>query len=421
LLHAARGKSSAWFGFGLFLLSIGLLTRAGPFFVLPALLIWSAFAFAENRIVVIRPIVAGLCGIAAAWLVLKMITYAYMPPGVGANANFAYVFYGLAKGGQSWDVFLRDLQDEGGIYPGISEADVARMAYARALDLILADPRPLLRGMWGFERNYFRELGMYLQPTARGALLFLAALGVLSSVFRRAAPAARLSVAALAGILASASIIYWSSDAYRSFAATIAIDALLVAGGVSAAARFVRAAVWPAGAAAAQFGTLGSPVFIRVAGAFGVFLVAFALSGPALFRQDAVPADAEQALTCADDQRRAIVHLGRSSPYIRLTSARDAFAPEVSYERFHRDPNFGSVEIAGFLQTLRVGDMLIFGIDLAHEADRTLPIWLHMSEAGALVDGRLYVVCADEKTITVPTFAMPIYDITAFREIGPGR
>ncbi len=111
------------------------------------------------------------------------------------------------------------------------------------------------------------------------------------------------------------------------------------------------------------------------------------------------------------------IQLGRSSIFIRLTSAHDAFAPEVAYDNFHRDPRFGDVEIAEFLRTLKVGDMLIAAIDLGGETTRGERLWLRMSDAGSLVDGRFYVLCARGGTIEAGTNSMAIYTVTAFREI----
>ncbi len=247
LLHAVRAKSSAWLALGLFFLTMGLLTRSGAVPILPALLAWSAFSFAETRRVVIRPVIAGSCAIAAAWLMSKGLAYAYMPPGVSDNANFSYVLYGLAKGGQSWTTFCDDVAKLDGLFC-FSTADsvLAKIAYARSIDLILADPRPFLEGVLSFTLNFLRDIGNYLPMSGRRVLLILGMIGLLSSIFGHAGAPGSFALAALIGIVASAGVIYWSEDGYRLFAATMAIDALIVAAGVDAAGRFVTRAAAPA-------------------------------------------------------------------------------------------------------------------------------------------------------------------------------
>jgi hypothetical protein len=419
LIHAVRTKSSEWFALGLFFLTIGLLTRSGAVLILPALLAWSAFSFAETSRVVIRPVIVGSCAIAAAWLMSKVLAYAYIPPGISDNANFSYVLYGLAKGGQSWRTFCDDIAKLDGT-PCFSTADsvLAKMAYARSIELILADPRPFLAGVLNFALNFLRDIGGYLPMTARRVLLILGMIGLLSSIFGHAGVLGRFAVAALIGIVASAGLIYWSEDGYRLFAATMAIDALIVAAGVDAAGRFITRAAAPAQDRKPEnyFDFAKTPVLAGTAGAFGMLLVAFTAFAPVVFRMESVPAASASSIGCPTDERNVTIQLGRSSIFIRLTSAHSAFAPEVAYDKFHRDPLFGDVEIAEFLRTLKVGDMLIAAIDLGAPT-RGERLWLRMSDARSLVDGRFYVLCARPSTIEAGTNPMEIYTVTAFREI----
>jgi hypothetical protein len=421
LLHAVLARSSAWFAVGLFFLAVGLLTRSGAFFLLPALLAWSAFSFAETRRLTIRPIIMGSCAIAAAWLVSKALAYAYMPPGIGDNANFPLVLYGLAKGGESWVSFCDDIAKlEGVSCAKTADSILAKMAYARAIELILADPRPLLKGLAKFTFSYLRDIGNYLPLLGRRMLLIVAAIGVLSSIVGRAGAEGRLVLAALIGIVASSSVLYWSEDGYRLFAATMAIDALIVAAGVHAVGRFItRAVPAEAGKPGSYFDSARNPRPAAVAAAFGGLVLAFAAVAPVAFRMAPVPAASASSISCPAGERRVTIQLGRSSIFIRLTSAHDAFAPEVAYDKFHRDPLFGDVEIAAFLRTLKVGDMLIDAIDLNGEGTRGQGLWLRMSDAGGLVDGRFYILCARPGTIATQRGPMTMYTVTAFQEIRP--
>ncbi len=423
LLHAVQTRSSAWFALGLFFLTVGLLTRSGAFFILPALLAWSAFAFAETRRVTIRPVIMGTGAIVAAWLVSKALAYAYMPPGIGDNANFPFVLYGLAKGGQSWVTFCDDVVKLKGMScSGTPDGVLARVAYAQSIELILADPRPFLMGLGQFTFGYLRDIGNYLPTPQRHVLLTLAAIGLLSSILGRAGAPGRFALAALIGMVASSALVYWSDDGYRVFAATMAIDALIVAAGAHLVGRFITGSIAPAttGKPVDYSGFATRPGPAATAAAFGVLLLAFAGFAPAVFRSEAVQAAPASSLTCPADERKMTIQLGRSSIFIRLTSAHEAFAPEVAYDKFHHDPRFGNIEIAEFLRTLKVGDMFIAAIDLAGKTtSREAWLWLRMSDAGSLVEGRFYRLCTQPSTIETPAMTMGTYTVTAFQEIRP--
>jgi hypothetical protein len=418
LLHAVQARSSAWFAVGLFFLTVGLLTRSGAFFVLPALLAWSAFLFAETRRAATRPVVTGSCAIAAAWLVSKALTYAYMPPGVGDNANFPLVLYGLAKGGQSWVTFCDDIEKLKGISCfKTADSVLARMAYEHSIDLIVADPRPFVVGMAKFTARFFRDTGNYLPQVGRVLFLIVAAIGLLSCVRGGAGAPGRFILVALIGIVASSGLIHWSEDGYRLFAATRAIDALIAAAGVHAVGRFITGApAAEAGMPKNHFDFATKPGPAAAAATFGLLLLVFAAFAPVVLRAAPVPAASASSMDCPADEKKVTIQLGRSSIFIRLTSAHAAFAPEVAYEKFHRDPTFGNVEIADFLRTLKVGDMLIVAFDLG-ERNRGEGLWLRMSDAGSLVDGRFYVLCARPGTIATQMGPMAMHTVTAFREI----
>jgi hypothetical protein len=290
------------------------------------------------------------------------------------------------------------------------------MAYEESIELILANPLPFLKGLAIFTLRFCRDIGNYLPQVARLMFFVVAAIGVFSCVRGRAGAPGRFILAALIGVFASAGLIHWSEDGYRLFAATRPIDALIAAAGVYAVGRFIT------GAAAGEAATLENRFeFARTgpaatAAAFGALLLAFAAFAPVVFRMDLAPVASASSMGCPADEKKVTIQLGRSSMFIRLTNAPDAFAPEVAYDKFHRDPLFGQVELADFLRTLKVGDMLIVSFDLG-ETSRGEGLWLRMSDAGSLVDGRFYVLCARPGTIATQIGPMSMHTVTAVREI----
>jgi hypothetical protein len=417
LLHATHSRSSIWFGLGLFLLAIGLLIRSGPFFVLPALAVWSAFVFSEGRRPAFRPFFISIAAIAAAWLLSKGVALAYMPPGVPDNANFSYVFYGLAKGGESWRAFCSDMQAVDPQHCSIRlERDLAKEAYGRAFDLIMANPMPLLRGMSGFALDFLKQLGIYAPPTVRAVLLAVAAVGFLLAVFSRDRPERRLPLVGFIGSLASASLIYWSVDAHRAFAATVAFDALFVALGVCALLRVIVGVEF-----AKENGTpLSAPSDWRfqpgaIAGLLGVSLVVFMALGPAVLRAEAVSTAVSSAGSCSEDERKIIVRLGQSSTYIRLSDRSDAFAPDVNYAEFRRDQDFAGIAIAKFLYSFRVGDMFMLAIDLGGASYETF--WTHARDELNLMGGKLYRLCIRHAASDIEGYASYLYEVASAQEI----
>jgi hypothetical protein len=422
LLHAAHVRNDGWFGLGLFLLAAGLLVRSGPFFVLPILAIWSGFAWSQSWRPAIRPILLSLSAIAAAWILAKGVALAYMPPDVADNANYSYVFYGLAKGGESWRAFCVDVDAvDPGYCARTTESDRAREAYARAFELIKEGPLLLLRGMFKFMYDYVSQLGIYAPPTIRGILLSIAAAGFLAAIFSRNRPDRRLPVIAFIGCVMSASLIYWSIDAHRAYAATVAFDAWFVAIGIQVLLRGVRGALEGGSipSVAAPPLRLSHLTPAAIAGLLGVSLVAIAALGPAVLRANPPPLDASSAGTCGLDEVRIVVEMGSTTTYIRLTEKEDAFVPDVNYAKFQRDPGFAGVGMAEFLGSQTVGDMLLFAIDL-QAAGQHKYFWITADRGVPIADGGLYSLCIRQVAPDTVGYVPYLYEVVAAHDLGRG-
>ena len=224
LWRAVEDTSSRLFGLGVFFLSLGLLARAGPFFVLPALLLW-AFLFhrGRQRLLWCGSVVAGIAGaFALNWLYLHIL-------GTGenvANSNFGYVLYGMSVGGKGWMQLQMDHPELTAETP-----EHVRAIYDIAMANILNAPGDFIGYLWG---QLMAAPGFVMSlPSDFVFPFFATGLGFLAftGLHRKSA----LLLLVFAGIVASAPLIM--QDGYtRVFAAVIPLLALFP----SVAAGFVQ-------------------------------------------------------------------------------------------------------------------------------------------------------------------------------------
>lgn len=163
ILWSASHKKNLWqTALGILMLTLALNARAGTFFVLPSLILWSAFAFSGKRKLSIAALcistLAVACGFALNMLVFKLVA----DPGGMVFSNFSYTLYGVVAGGKGWMQILID-------HPELGQLDdVARSAqtYALVFEAFKANPFNIVIGAF---KNWFD----YLMPRGAGAFGFI--------------------------------------------------------------------------------------------------------------------------------------------------------------------------------------------------------------------------------------------------------
>jgi len=104
-----------------------------------------------------------------------------------------------------------------------------------------------------------------------------------------------------------------------------------------------------------------------------------------------------QPPSCEHGLTPTIIHLGRSSPFIEVTSdgARTIRGATIRSDDFHGDSGLANIEIRKALMAMQPGDLLIHAFDLAPNArvgfDRFH--WLIASASQMPSSGRYYRVC----------------------------
>ena len=189
ILFGTLGTAMIWRGIsirsqlhllaGILLTSLGMVARAGVFFILPLLVLWGAISFRKNgKPINWRFVIAGMLVVTFAFLVNQIIANSFGTDDVVPFGNFSYSFYGLASGGNSW----ADVLD---IYPQANPTEIYKMAF----QLILKQPALLVKGVIYNYSMFFSNTnyGLFSYMSGEGEtfstisywiLLLLSALGV---------------------------------------------------------------------------------------------------------------------------------------------------------------------------------------------------------------------------------------------------
>lgn len=231
LYSAARERNLVRVSLGLLLLTLALNARAGTFFVLPALVLWSGFAF-RGELRFSWLVFGSAAAVVAAGFLLNMLVFKLIAdPGGMVFSNFSYTLYGVVAGGKGWMQILID-------HPELAQLDdVTRSArtYALVFETWKAQPfgivvgalknwldylLPRGAGAFGFIRG--EALQGWVNYAVRIALSLLAAWGLVSTWRgRKTEPNAMLLWAALGIFLSVPFVPPNDSNQMRVYAATV--------------------------------------------------------------------------------------------------------------------------------------------------------------------------------------------------------
>lgn len=233
-----RGISSQkeWFTlFGVGIIALALNVRPGAMFVLPTLLLWGGWAFRNQRKFSIKFFAAGAGIILLTFYANnKMIDFVAGPNGV-AFENFAWAFYGLASGGNSYR-YVFEAHPELGL---LRDTEVTPAIYKLAFELILTEPLLLIKGVFFYLQMFFSSSwynaysfvageNYWVNQTARWGMYILNILGIVKWLINRKDAYINLALMTAIGVLASVPFVP-PTDAYRVrlYAATIPFFILL--------------------------------------------------------------------------------------------------------------------------------------------------------------------------------------------------
>ncbi len=159
LLSAAEDLSSKLLLIGCALTSIALNARAGAFFILPLLVIWSVCAaeYAGKRKFIWG--IYAVIGCSIGFLLQISIVWITGGNPASSHSSFAYVLYGLSVGGSGWQQVLVDHSQV--LNQAVSDSGAAKMIYQWAFSNILSNPLVFLKAL-------LKSLSTYLQLVPTG-------------------------------------------------------------------------------------------------------------------------------------------------------------------------------------------------------------------------------------------------------------
>ena len=229
LRFISNGQASLYY-LSVLLLSLAEGARSGPYFVLLLLVLYAPVVLANShfqRLTVFG--VAMLCSLAGT-MYNTIINTIYGSSALDQNNNFAYVLYGLAKGGVGWMGFQTDFADR--IFN--TEGERVRALFAEALKSIITDPMLFVKGLWLGLKSYL-DIGLYGFASGLTSFIFFAffVLGWVVLSQKKTNPRLRnLSLFWLAGLLISIPFIF-QDGGFRVTAVALPILVILPALGMS--------------------------------------------------------------------------------------------------------------------------------------------------------------------------------------------
>ena len=416
LLAGTDDQKPQLFATGLFLVTLGLAARPGPFFVLPVLVLWAGRCIRGEKRFSITPTLWSAVSVASGFAVTGLLSRLCTFPGTVPFDNFGYTLYGLAEGGQPWTVAFSQLKH---LPPGL-------LAMEQAVALIRANPMPFLKGMWGFAFRFLSDQLLYVDLYAweccsayrypkwyRAPFVVLEVIGLVSALRSGRTRIEELCLLTFVGCLLSSAFTFWNADAYRTFASTNALEALLVGLGAWTVCRAFG--MHPAGG---QEFSSSAELVISIS-ATVVVLSLFTPLVAAIARLHSRPRSVSVSW-CARGLTPLMIDLGRSSPFLRITPRGSrTFVPSVAEDKFLT--TFNGIGIARKLATLRSGDLLVLSYDVS-DLNRSqmggssrlstyYPIWLIIPGAAELTTPARYRVCATRDDIATDWGVQPVFTV----------
>ncbi len=421
LLVGTDDQKPRLFAAGVFLIALGLAARPGPFLVLPLLVIGAGRCFSGQRRFAVTPTLWSAAGLVSAAAVTVMLNRLYTWPGTVPFNNFAYILYGLAEGGQPWTVALKTS----------SSGPSTDLVMEQAVAMIRANPVPLLVGMSGFALRFLRDQLLYIYSYPweccsiyrhlqwyRAPFVVLEAIGLTYALRPSRSRIEQLCVMAFVGCVFSSAFTFWNADAYRTFASTNALEALLVGLGALAICRVFgpRPRDHHYFASSAKVVCVISATIVVLS----IFTPLMATIGRLHYRSHPVSTS-----WCSKDSTPLIIDLGRSSPFLRIQPpGSGGFVPNVAENNFLRDRTFYGIGIAPKLDTLRSGDVLVLAHDLSGLNDHSIasqyyPIWLIIHGPTELPAPARYRVCSAREDIPTQWGVQAVFTAQTIQPVEP--
>lgn len=366
LLWRSAGQGRLDLVAGVFLISLALNARPGPFLILPALLLWAWWSFCRRQISLafgLQLVGAIVAGFLAGMMVMRVT-------GVGQQipfSNFAYTLYGLAAGGKGWEQIKWDHPEIAAIGGPQHYLTALRLAW----EVFRSDPALLLQGAarqyaYFFSNTWFSAYGYVggenetVTTWARLSLFLLGGAGLLRGLGRKRGRHDTLVLSGVAGVLLSVPFAPpLDAQQMRLYAAAIPLFGLLPALGMLWLLRWLKLD-FRLSPAAPQLPS--NPVLV-----FGAALFGLALLGPLAVRLGSQPAPpAEIACRAAEEAAYLRYPAGSSVNIIKEDVLQLDWMPDFHQGRFARQIHgLPDPEVAQEFEQIAAPATILHGLELA--------------------------------------------------------
>ncbi len=262
--RSAGDRSPLTFGLGMAVLSLALAARAGPFLMLPTLLVWGVLYLGRSPRGRVSLAAIGFLGLALGQSVSRFFNALWSDSTNAVYSNFSYTLYGMTAGGKQWNAVYADLPEIFQTTAGES-SELAAKIYQAALDNFLAEPG-LLLGFLGRELARFPSFlvtSPMIPADSRDFWIGLLIVGGLWMLATWRRPVSGLLMAGLVGIWLSSPFLMLDGG-HRVFAPGVPWIAAALAFGAYAAISLTTVLSRAVKASAGLAGSKNEPGRIKV-------------------------------------------------------------------------------------------------------------------------------------------------------------
>lgn len=153
----AISQNSKWlYAFGLSILTFALLTRAGPFFILPLLFILGIRQYLTKQQELLDTLVLLSLALIIPFVANLALQKGITSPTSAPMGNFSYTLYGQAVGGKSWVQVEKDYPE----LQNLPEKERTEQVYSLAFQEIRSNPLNIMQGSLNSWRDFFIPNGI---------------------------------------------------------------------------------------------------------------------------------------------------------------------------------------------------------------------------------------------------------------------
>lgn len=383
LWRAVSERKKIWFYIGLACLSIALNARAGPFFILPALVVWAAWFFKEKGWFSWRVLVMGALAASIGFLGNIFVFKVTASDNSAPFSNFSYTLYGTAVGGKGWKQVFVDHPE----LSNLKEPALSNKIYSLTIEEIKRNPAGLIAGSiaaWKslFSLDFYGMFGFVngtnkdIAKIVRLVFFLMSLIGLIAAAIKWKKGLNSFVLAAGLGVWLSVPFVPPLDAEIRTYAAVIPLFTILVSLGVVAIKRFSQKLIWknPENNLEKEVDFQGRTFPEWLAIGFTIIFCVASIFGPVVIKGLAKPVNV-QNIVCAESEETVYVRINQGS-FINVVddnSIGQTWLPNIRWSDFSKSiHDFSFYEITEELDPITPPTTIAFTYNIKDERH----VWL---------------------------------------------